>query len=140
MQFTTAILALAAAVSAAPNLSSRGECTFGQYECSADGRSIIQCDIAGNWITVGPCPHGDYCGYSDENDLPYCYGPKKEKRGNSPPYCTTPGTYSCTPDDRGINVCNAENQLLFNGACPKDTHCEPIASAGGIPFCVENTY
>lgn len=55
MQFTAAILALAAAVSAAPDLSARGWCTFGEYDCSKDGRSIKQCDISGNWV-VSPKP------------------------------------------------------------------------------------
>ncbi|PSR97354.1 hypothetical protein BD289DRAFT_451016 [Coniella lustricola] len=137
MQFTTIVLAFAAAVSAAP---SWGSCTFGEYECSRDGLSISQCDISGHFVEVGSCPEGDYCGYSDANDLPYCFGPNKAKRngGPSPPYCATPGTYTCTPDNHGINVCNTQNQLVLNGNCPAGSHCQPLASAGGIPFCVSN--
>lgn len=58
MQFTTAILALAATAFAAPNVATRGgQCTFGQYVCSHDGLSIKQCDISGNWVVsiFSPC-------------------------------------------------------------------------------------
>ncbi|KAJ0124796.1 hypothetical protein N8I77_005784 [Diaporthe amygdali] len=126
MQFTATILAFAAAVAAAPS-----QCTFGQYVCSKDGLSILQCDITGNLVTIGPCPDGSKC--SNIGDIPYCQAVPKTKR--SAPYCATPGAYTCTPDLKGINVCNAQNQLVFNGACPDKTHCGYL---NGIPFCVDN--
>lgn len=45
MQFAATILAFAAAAMAAPS-----QCTFGQYVCSKDGKSILQCDITGNLV------------------------------------------------------------------------------------------
>lgn len=177
MQFTTAILALAATALAAPNLSSRDyQCQFGQYACSKDGMSIKQCDISGHWVVrifpfhfhqshlipqfkhdlilileflflqeVGPCGPNEICEYSDANYLPYCFSKtskredtREDKRAGNYPVCSNPGTYSCTYDNAGINVCNAQNQLVLNGWCPKGTHCAPLPSAGGIPFCVNN--
>ncbi|KAI3391893.1 hypothetical protein diail_6633 [Diaporthe ilicicola] len=44
MQFTATILAFAAAAAATATPST---CTFGQYVCSEDGLSILQCDISG---------------------------------------------------------------------------------------------
>lgn len=126
MQITTTILAFAAAAMAAPY-----ECTFGQYVCSKDGLSISQCDISGHWVEIGPCPDGSKC--SNIGDIPYCQA-VTQKRG-SPPYCSTPGTYTCTGDYEGINVCNSQNQLVFNGACPEKTHCGYL---NGIPFCVDD--
>lgn len=46
MQFTTTILAFATAAMAAPST----QCTFGQYVCSKDGLSILQCDITGHLV------------------------------------------------------------------------------------------
>lgn len=45
MQFAATILAFAAAAMAAPS-----QCTFGQYVCSTDGLSILQCDITGKLV------------------------------------------------------------------------------------------
>lgn len=80
------------------------------------------------------------CGYDSTNALPYCYGPKKARRhgGDDETWCAAPGTYACTADGSGIDVCDAQNQLVLNGACPAGTHCEALASANGVPFCVEN--
>lgn len=164
MQFIVAIVALATAAVAAPSGES-WECTFGQYECSWKGDSIKQCDISGKWVvsspemalrfprdlpdanhdfflptgqTVGPCPDGTSCHDSAENGLPYCFADaSKEKRGASTS-CAAPGTYSCTWDHKGINVCDSQNVLEFNGACPEGTHCQNLASANNIPFCVTN--
>lgn len=86
---------------------------------------------------VGACPKGDHCGYDSTNKLPYCYGPKKAKRDDEP-WCPTAGAYTCTADSTGIDVCNAQNQLVLNGACPDGTHCELLESANWVPFCVEN--
>lgn len=64
MQFTTAILALAATAFAAPNAdnSARGyQCTFGQYACAKDGASIRQCNIAGNWVVSFSIYFTHYC-------------------------------------------------------------------------------
>lgn len=46
MQFAATILAFAAAAVAAPS----SQCTFGQYVCSKDGLSILQCDITGKLV------------------------------------------------------------------------------------------
>lgn len=46
MQFATTILAFATAAMAAPST----QCTFGQYVCSKDGLSILQCDITGQLV------------------------------------------------------------------------------------------
>lgn len=46
MQFAATILAFAAAAVAAPS----SQCTFGQYVCSKDGLSILQCDISGKLV------------------------------------------------------------------------------------------
>lgn len=80
---------------------------------------------------VGPCPSGTKC--SDVGDIPYCQT-TSTKRGQSNS-CSAPGTYSCTGDKMGINVCDSQNQLVFNGACPTNTHCGTL---NGLPFCVEN--
>ncbi|KAJ4417734.1 hypothetical protein N0V82_006008 [Gnomoniopsis sp. IMI 355080] len=146
MQFTTAILAFAATAIAAPGLSGRDyQCQFGQYACSEDGLSIKQCDISGQWVEIGGCGANEICKYDDVNYLPYCFSTAskreevhEEKRAGGYPVCYNPGTYSCTSDNAGINVCNAQDQLVLNGWCPKGTHCAPLASAGGIPFCVNN--
>lgn len=45
MQFAATIIAFAAAAMAAPQ-----SCTFGQYVCSKDGLSILQCDITGHLV------------------------------------------------------------------------------------------
>ncbi|ROW08636.1 hypothetical protein VPNG_06170 [Cytospora leucostoma] len=142
MQIATTILAFAAAATAAPY-----QCVFGQYVCSKDGLSILQCDISGHWVhpprtryiwltyvsnqEIGPCPDGSKC--SNIGDIPYCQAVSKKR--DEPPYCSNPGTYSCTGDHKGIDVCNAQNQLVFNGACPDKTHCGYL---NGIPFCVDN--
>ncbi|KKY31262.1 hypothetical protein UCDDA912_g08758 [Diaporthe ampelina] len=129
MQFTATILAFAAAAMAAPS-----QCTFGQYVCSIDGLSILQCDITGKLVTIGPCPDGSKC--SNIGSTPYCQAAlPKEKRAGGPAYCPTPGTYSCSGDSASIWVCNAQNQLIFNGACPEKTHCSYL---NGIPFCVDD--
>ncbi|KAH8778586.1 hypothetical protein F5883DRAFT_639084 [Diaporthe sp. PMI_573] len=130
MQFFTTILAFATAAMAVP---AHSQCTFGQYVCSTDGLSIKQCDIFGNLVTIGPCPDGSKC--SNIGTIPYCQAVPKTKRAGAPPACSTPGTYSCTADNKGINVCNSQNQLVFNGACPDKTHCGYL---NGIPFCVDN--
>lgn len=79
------------------------------------------------------------------NYLPYCFavpGSTKVKRGGGgdygypQAYCETPGTYTCRPDKAGISVCNTQNQVVLNGWCPEGTHCEPLATAGYTPFCV----
>ncbi|KUI53258.1 hypothetical protein VP1G_00629 [Cytospora mali] len=127
MQITATILAFAAAAMAAPY-----QCTFGQYVCSKDGLSILQCDINGQWVEIGPCPDGSKC--SNIGDIPYCQAVSTKR--SEPPYCAAPGTYSCTADCEGINVCNAQNQLVFNGACPEKSHCGYL---NGIPFCVDDT-
>ncbi|ROW06888.1 hypothetical protein VMCG_04030 [Cytospora schulzeri] len=126
MQIATTILAFAAAAMAAPY-----HCTFGQYVCSKDGLSISQCDISGQWVEIGPCPDGSRC--SNIGDIPYCQAVTKKR--DSPPFCSTPGTYACTGDHKGISVCNAQNQLVFNGACPENTHCGYL---NGTPFCVDD--
>lgn len=46
MQFAATILAFATAAMAAPST----QCTFGQYVCSKDGLSILQCDITGHLV------------------------------------------------------------------------------------------
>lgn len=46
MQFAATIIAFAAAAVAAPS----SQCTFGQYVCSKDGLSILQCDISGKLV------------------------------------------------------------------------------------------
>lgn len=83
--------------------------------------------------TIGPCPDGSKC--SNIGSIPYCQAVPKTKRAGGPPYCATPGAYSCTDDKTGINVCNAQNQLVLNGACPPKTHCGVL---NGLPFCVDN--
>ncbi|KAI7778273.1 hypothetical protein LA080_002460 [Diaporthe eres] len=129
MQFATTILAFAAAAMAAPST----QCTFGQYVCSKDGLSILQCDITGHLVTIGPCPNGSKC--SNIGTIPYCQNAPKTKRAGGPAYCPTPGTYTCGDNNANIYVCNAQNQLIFNGACPEKTHCSYL---NGIPFCVDN--
>lgn len=47
MQFFTTILAFATAAMAVP---AHSQCTFGQYVCSTDGLSILQCDISGKLV------------------------------------------------------------------------------------------
>lgn len=47
MQFFTTILAFATAAMAVP---AQSQCTFGQYQCSADGLSILQCDMSGKLV------------------------------------------------------------------------------------------
>lgn len=58
MQFTTAILALAATALAAPSSQSKRDgatCdALGQYSCSADGTKIIQCDATLHLIVSAP--------------------------------------------------------------------------------------
>ncbi|KAG8164262.1 hypothetical protein KVR01_006180 [Diaporthe batatas] len=134
MQFFTTILAFATAAMAVPAHSP--PCTFGQYQCSADGLSILQCDISNKLVLIGPCPSGSKC--SNIGSIPYCQNVPKVKRagGPAPGTCSNPGAYTCTDDKKGINVCNAQNQLVFNGACPDKTHCGYL---NGIPFCVDNT-
>ncbi|KAJ9138055.1 hypothetical protein NKR19_g7945 [Coniochaeta hoffmannii] len=46
-----------------------------------------------------------------------------------------PGTYSCTTDAKGWQVCDVSGKWVYAGGCPPDTHCEfyvPSAS----PYCV----
>ncbi|KAL1884029.1 hypothetical protein Daus18300_000138 [Diaporthe australafricana] len=128
MQFAATILAFAAAAVAAPS----SQCTFGQYSCSPDGKSILQCDISGHLVTIGPCPDGSKC--SPIGSIPYCQATPKAKRAGGPEYCAAPGTYTCS-GNTDIYVCNAQNQLIFNGHCPENTHCGYI---GEIPFCLDN--
>ncbi|CAM1506092.1 Fc.00g057330.m01.CDS01 [Cosmosporella sp. VM-42] len=47
----------------------------------------------------------------------------------------TPGTYACTPDALGWQVCNTSRKWVFAGTCPPETSCkfyEPSHS----PYCV----
>lgn len=52
--------------------------------------------------------------------------------------CSKPGSYVCSPDWSGIEVCDSSYQLEWNGACPYGTVCKylPDGAAGQIPFCV----
>ncbi|KAM5348976.1 hypothetical protein ACJ41O_008799 [Fusarium nematophilum] len=52
----------------------------------------------------------------------------------APPGCT-PGTYACTPDTKGWQVCGVDRKWVFAGACPPYTSCvfyKPSKS----PYCV----
>ncbi|KAF5005666.1 hypothetical protein FDECE_7900 [Fusarium decemcellulare] len=53
---------------------------------------------------------------------------------NAAPKCK-PGTYSCTPDAKGWQVCDVTGKWVFAGICPPKTGCvfyKPSAS----PYCV----
>ncbi|KAJ4185686.1 hypothetical protein NW767_003084 [Fusarium falciforme] len=53
----------------------------------------------------------------------------------SPPKGCTPGTYSCTGDAKGWQVCDVTRTWVFAGACPPYTSCifyKPSKS----PYCV----
>ncbi|KAF7552742.1 hypothetical protein G7046_g7318 [Stylonectria norvegica] len=46
-----------------------------------------------------------------------------------------PGSYQCTSDAAGWQVCNTSHQWVYAGACPPETSCkfyEPSKS----PYCV----
>ncbi|CAG7563241.1 unnamed protein product [Fusarium equiseti] len=51
----------------------------------------------------------------------------------------TPGTYSCTPDSKGWQVCNVDHSwvvsILFAGVCPPKTACL-FNKVNGSPYCV----
>jgi hypothetical protein len=51
--FFATILALAAAVTAAPALEARG-CTPATYSCTADAQGWQVCDTTGNWVVSSP--------------------------------------------------------------------------------------
>ncbi|KAJ9419079.1 hypothetical protein QL093DRAFT_2015391 [Fusarium oxysporum] len=47
----------------------------------------------------------------------------------------TPGTYSCTPDLKGWQVCNVDRTWVFAGVCPPKTGCL-FNKQNGSPYCV----
>ncbi|EKJ70078.1 hypothetical protein HYE67_011227 [Fusarium culmorum] len=47
----------------------------------------------------------------------------------------TPGTYSCTADLKGWQVCNVDRTWVFAGACPPKTACL-FNKQNGSPYCV----
>ncbi|KAF4333302.1 hypothetical protein FBEOM_12888 [Fusarium beomiforme] len=47
----------------------------------------------------------------------------------------TPGTYSCTPDLKGWQVCNVDRTWVFAGACPPNTGCL-FNKQNSSPYCV----
>ncbi|KAK2473373.1 hypothetical protein H9L39_15548 [Fusarium oxysporum f. sp. albedinis] len=47
----------------------------------------------------------------------------------------TPGTYSCTADLKGWQVCNVDRTWVFAGACPPNTACL-FNKQNGSPYCV----
>src|SRR3569833_149276 len=55
-----------------------------------------------------------------------------EKRTDS---CTI-GTYACTADNSGIQICNVQGVWELVGACPSGTACENLPQNGfELPFC-----
>ncbi|KAH7193943.1 uncharacterized protein B0J16DRAFT_87167 [Fusarium flagelliforme] len=46
----------------------------------------------------------------------------------------TPGTYSCTPDSKGWQVCNVDHAWVFAGVCPPKTACL-FNKINGSPYC-----
>ncbi|KAF4982949.1 hypothetical protein FZEAL_1519 [Fusarium zealandicum] len=51
------------------------------------------------------------------------------------PHGCTPGTYRCTSDAKGWQVCDTSNKWVFAGYCPLKTGCvyyKPSKS----PYCV----
>lgn len=109
MKFIVAAVALAATALAAPSVEARdtATCKFGQYRCSADGKAIVQCDVQGHWVTIGDCPNGSSC--HPIQGIPYCT--KKVAKRQDSGYCANPGTYSCSSDGQGIDVCDSQNQI-----------------------------
>lgn len=48
------------------------------------------------------------------------------------------GTYRCTADLAGIEICNVQSQWELVGDCPEGLACENLPSGGSeLPFCTE---
>ncbi|KAM0293747.1 hypothetical protein ACHAPM_011488 [Fusarium culmorum] len=47
----------------------------------------------------------------------------------------TPGTYSCTPDNKGWQVCDVDHTWIFAGICPPKTACLFNKDNGSL-YCV----
>lgn len=107
MKFIVAAVALAATALAAPSAATE-QCKFGAYRCAAGGHGIDICDISGRWVSVGPCPSGSSC--HNIGNIPYCTKNKVDRRQDSG-WCPTPGQYTCTADNTGINVCDTQNHI-----------------------------
>ncbi|KIN08960.1 hypothetical protein OIDMADRAFT_16796 [Oidiodendron maius Zn] len=50
-------------------------------------------------------------------------------------WACTPGTYSCTTDNKGWQVCNVSGDWVFAGTCPPNTDCV-FFPASQSPYCV----
>ncbi|CCT63030.1 uncharacterized protein FFB20_08694 [Fusarium fujikuroi] len=46
-----------------------------------------------------------------------------------------PGTYSCTPDKTGWQVCDVNGKYVAAGVCPPKTSCV-FYKPSGSPYCV----
>ncbi|KIM94557.1 hypothetical protein OIDMADRAFT_184256 [Oidiodendron maius Zn] len=51
----------------------------------------------------------------------------------------TPGTYSCTPDNTGWQVCGVSGNWVFAGVCPPNTGCV-FDDSNQSPYCVPPGY
>ncbi|KAB5560227.1 hypothetical protein GE09DRAFT_83110 [Coniochaeta sp. 2T2.1] len=72
--FAAIVLALAAAVSAAPAVEARDPpaCTPATYSCLADTTGWQVCDVSGNWVFAGNCPPDTHCEFYAPSGSPYC--------------------------------------------------------------------
>ncbi|KAL4730814.1 hypothetical protein ACLX1H_002855 [Fusarium chlamydosporum] len=54
---------------------------------------------------------------------------------NAAPSKCKPGTYSCTPDKTGWQVCDVSGKYVAAGACPPKTSCV-FNVKNGSPYCL----
>jgi hypothetical protein len=55
-----------------------------------------------------------------------------------PPTCEF-GTYRCSPDKKGIEICDVTNNWVEVGPCPNGTSCSYLPQNGfELPFCTNN--
>ncbi|KAJ3454643.1 hypothetical protein FSOLCH5_003654 [Fusarium solani] len=47
----------------------------------------------------------------------------------------TPGTYACTSDAKGWQVCDVSGKFVLAGSCPPSTSCK-FFQASKSPYCV----
>ncbi|KAB5562852.1 hypothetical protein GE09DRAFT_762153 [Coniochaeta sp. 2T2.1] len=70
--FAAIVLALAAAVSAAPAVEARNTCTPATYSCLPAANGWQVCDVSGNWVFAGNCPPDTHCEFYAPSGSPYC--------------------------------------------------------------------
>ncbi|KAK3682969.1 hypothetical protein B0T22DRAFT_539911 [Podospora appendiculata] len=109
------------------------QCQPGVYRCNPDtssGQSIDVCDVASQWVSVGPCPQGTHCAYI--NQIPYCVdGAFRDCQ---------PGAVRCAASLSGVETCNSQGHWATTTACTGPERCFAASSPHCAAPCTPGTF